>query len=124
MKFNLVLASGRSTIELVGKVGESIEDVAKRNGHVEGACDGNCQCSTCHIFIPKESDRVSLRKEKENVPIAFALDFDVQVSLLLFVRLLTSTQTQTGPHAHVSVRSLAAVHTRALARTHTHRRGC
>eukprot|EP00039_Didymoeca_costata_P006056 m.87178 g.87178 ORF g.87178 m.87178 type:complete len:189 (-) comp13094_c0_seq1:1147-1713(-) len=61
VNFIIRTAAGRSDIAITGKVGESIEDVAKRGGYVEGACDGNCQCSTCHVFIPEESDRVRLK---------------------------------------------------------------
>ena len=27
---------------------------------MEAACDGNCQCSTCHVFIPEAGDRARL----------------------------------------------------------------
>lgn len=60
VNFKVVLASGQSTIELVGRAGETIEDVCKGQGLMEGACDGNCQCSTCHVFIPDASDRSKL----------------------------------------------------------------
>ncbi|KAJ1452077.1 hypothetical protein M885DRAFT_528120 [Pelagophyceae sp. CCMP2097] len=60
VKFNLILPSGQSTVELVGRAGESLEEVAKREGYMEGACDGNCQCSTCHVFVPGAADKARL----------------------------------------------------------------
>eukprot|EP00040_Diaphanoeca_grandis_P038874 m.257594 g.257594 ORF g.257594 m.257594 type:complete len:208 (-) comp35462_c0_seq1:277-900(-) len=47
-------------ITVVGKVGETVEDVGKREGYMEGACDGNCQCSTCHVFIMDPADQARL----------------------------------------------------------------
>lgn len=52
VNFRVQLSSGKSFVDLVGRQGESIEDVCKREGLMEGACDGNCQCSTCHVFVP------------------------------------------------------------------------
>ena len=71
--FEVILASGNSRIQLKGKEGETVEDVCKREGLLEGACDGNCQCSTCHVFLPEQSDR-----QKLNMPEAIE-DFELDM---------------------------------------------
>ena len=55
-----LFASGASKIQLVGQVGQTLMEVCRDAGIMEGACDGNCQCSTCHVFIPEASDRLRL----------------------------------------------------------------
>eukprot|EP00041_Stephanoeca_diplocostata_P011482 m.190363 g.190363 ORF g.190363 m.190363 type:complete len:218 (-) comp18556_c0_seq9:123-776(-) len=65
VRIKVMMASGESSVEIIGRVGESVEDVAKREGLVEGACDGNCQCSTCHVFVVNEEDRRKLGMPQE-----------------------------------------------------------
>lgn len=55
--FTVELASGKSSVELSGRQGETVMDVCKREGLMEAACDGHCQCSTCHVFVLDEMHR-------------------------------------------------------------------
>ncbi|WP_313807615.1 2Fe-2S iron-sulfur cluster-binding protein [Sphingobium sp.] len=36
-----------------GEVGQSVMEIAKRNGveGIVGECGGSCACSTCHIYV-------------------------------------------------------------------------
>mmetsp|Transcript_3309 Transcript_3309/g.4595 ORF Transcript_3309/g.4595 Transcript_3309/m.4595 type:complete len:156 (+) Transcript_3309:61-528(+) len=63
--FSVMLPSGNSTIELVGREGQTIEDILRDQGLIEAACDGNCQCSTCHVFVPSVDDRQRLPPVEE-----------------------------------------------------------
>lgn len=41
--------------KMVGKVGDNLMDLARRHGiDIEGACEGSCACSTCHVFVKDE----------------------------------------------------------------------
>ena len=60
MKIRVLMASGASEAWITGRGGETVEQVAKREGYMEAACDGNCQCSTCHVFVPDAADREKL----------------------------------------------------------------
>lgn len=67
-----VLYEGK-TIE--GKVGQSLMSVALAAGiEIEAACDGNCACSTCHVYIGKEYfDRLPSASEEEEDMLDLAL---------------------------------------------------
>ena len=45
---------------MVGKVGQTVEDVLKEQQLMEAACDGYCQCSTCHCFVIQKEFRDKL----------------------------------------------------------------
>ena len=53
---------------------------------MEGACDGNCQCSTCHVFVPNEADRKKLSEledfELDMLELAAEYDSDPDASRL------------------------------------------
>ena len=41
--------------ELPGKCGQTLMSAAVDSGlSIEAACDGNCACSTCHVYIDEE----------------------------------------------------------------------
>lgn len=41
--------------QLEAKVGQTLMSAAVAAGiQIEGACDGNCACSTCHVYIDHE----------------------------------------------------------------------
>jgi len=43
------------TVKTTAKVGSTILDVCLDNElEVEGACGGECCCSTCHVYLPKD----------------------------------------------------------------------
>ncbi|WP_343128605.1 2Fe-2S iron-sulfur cluster-binding protein [Buchnera aphidicola (Kurisakia onigurumii)] len=46
--------------------GESILDAALRNNiYIEHACEKSCACTTCHCYIIKGSNTISVCQEKE-----------------------------------------------------------
>lgn len=48
-------------------VGESLLQVAQRNDiELEGACEGVCACSTCHVIFPDEDLFDSLEEASED----------------------------------------------------------
>lgn len=48
-------ADGEPPISTQAQVGESLMDVAISNGvDIEGACGGQCACSTCHLILDKK----------------------------------------------------------------------
>ena len=59
------------------KVGETLLSVARANGiDIEGACDGVCACSTCHVIMePKIFDQLPAASEIEEdmLDLAFGL---------------------------------------------------
>lgn len=41
--------------QIEGKVGQTLMSAALAAGiYIEAACDGNCACSTCHVYIDTE----------------------------------------------------------------------
>ncbi|ABL99505.1 MULTISPECIES: ISC system 2Fe-2S type ferredoxin [Shewanella] len=49
------------------KVGESILDVALRNGiHIEHACEKSCACTTCHVVVREGFDELEPSDELED----------------------------------------------------------
>ena len=49
------LEADGSRTPCVGKVGQSILDLAHLNGvELEGACEASLACSTCHVILPRE----------------------------------------------------------------------
>merc|ERR1719384_1790619 len=50
---NFIIQDG-STVTTTAKVGTTLLDVCLDNElEVEGACGGECCCSTCHIYLPQ-----------------------------------------------------------------------
>ena len=51
-----VLPDGETKIQADARVGESLLQTTKRNDHIdlEGACEGVCACSTCHLILPQD----------------------------------------------------------------------
>jgi ferredoxin len=55
LKVKMVLADGARK-QLTCYVGQNLLDVAREHDiNVEGACDGSCACSTCHVYLDDES---------------------------------------------------------------------
>lgn len=47
-----VSADGRERKEVEASLGDSLLDVAHANNiDIEGACEGNMSCSTCHVIV-------------------------------------------------------------------------
>lgn len=46
----------KNQISVRAENGKSILDIAKENNiDLMGACDGNCACGTCHVYIDEET---------------------------------------------------------------------
>lgn len=59
-----------------GKKGDSVLEVAHRNNiPLEGACDGNLACSTCHVICDKSiyDDKYVSERENDLLDLAYGL---------------------------------------------------
>lgn len=72
-----VSADGKERSEVDARVGDSLLDVAHQHRiDIEGACEGNMSCSTCHVIVdpafyarlPEPSD-----EEEDMLDLAFGL---------------------------------------------------
>ena len=64
---NLTFVNPDDTSSIVhARIGETLLEAAHRNGiEMEGACEGVCACSTCHVILERELyDRILLREEE------------------------------------------------------------
>lgn len=61
--------------KIEGKVGQSLMAAALAAGvEIEAACDGNCACSTCHVYIDtKHFDQLDPATEEEEDMLDLAL---------------------------------------------------
>ena len=54
ININFIIQTGE-TVTCPAKVGETLLDVCLNNElDVEGACGGECCCSTCHVYLPQQ----------------------------------------------------------------------
>ena len=62
-----VSADGRSVREVVAAAGERLLDVAQANGQpLEGTCEGQMACSTCHVIVdPEDFPKLPPASEEE-----------------------------------------------------------
>lgn len=67
----------KSTTTIKAEIGKNILDLARANGlEVEGACEGSCACTTCHVvFEQKLYDKLppASLTEEDLLDLAFAL---------------------------------------------------
>lgn len=62
-------------IEIEGKEGESLLELAQDNGVPVGyACGGVCACSTCHVQIQQGAENLTEMEENENDRLDLAFD--------------------------------------------------
>jgi ferredoxin len=55
MKVRFVSADGEHVSEVEGKGGDRLLDLAQANGQpLEGTCEGQKACSTCHVIVAAE----------------------------------------------------------------------
>lgn len=61
--------------QIEAKVGKTLMSAAVEAGiEIEAACDGNCACSTCHVYIDqKHFDKLSPASEEEEDMLDLAL---------------------------------------------------
>jgi len=55
IKFSFIRDNKLYTINELSTTNATLLEIAhKNNVPLEGACDGSCACSTCHLILPKE----------------------------------------------------------------------
>lgn len=61
--------------QIEAKVGQTLMAAALASGiEIEAACDGNCACSTCHVYIGKDYfDKLNSATEEEEDMLDLAL---------------------------------------------------
>lgn len=61
-------AQGVINREVAAEAGTNLLDLAQRNGQpLEGACEGNMSCSTCHVIVAKDDfERLPPASEEED----------------------------------------------------------
>ena len=65
IKVRFVSANGEDVKEVIGQIGDSLLTLGQANGMpLEGTCEGQMACSTCHVIIAAE-DFARLPKAKE-----------------------------------------------------------
>eukprot|EP00980_Cylindrotheca_fusiformis_P024652 scaffold12194_cov129-Cylindrotheca_fusiformis.AAC.16 len=77
IKVSFLLPDGETKKEVSAKVGESFLQIAHRNDiDLEGACEGVCACSTCHLIFPMDiydSLEYPSEDEEDMLDMAFGL---------------------------------------------------
>ena len=54
-RIRFISANGRHVQDVTGKPGERLLDIAQANGQpLEGTCEGQMACSTCHVIVAAE----------------------------------------------------------------------
>jgi ferredoxin len=72
VKFSFVEADGEE-IEVESEIGQSLLDLAHDNDiEMEGACGGECACSTCHVILPEAlysslTKNTNIKEEEEDM---------------------------------------------------------
>lgn len=70
------------------KVGESILDVALRNGiEIEHACEKSCACTTCHVIVREGYDSLEepSMAEEDQLDKAWGLELDSRLGCQAYV---------------------------------------
>jgi ferredoxin len=67
MKVRFLSANGEDVLEVEAKAGDCLLDVAQANGQpLEGTCEGQMACSTCHVIVDKDwFDKLPQAREEE-----------------------------------------------------------
>lgn len=75
-------------VELAAQSGENVLDVLLRYDiRIEHACEMQCACTTCHVYIRQGSNSLPLAQEQEDEMLdrAWGLDMDSRLSCQLVV---------------------------------------
>jgi ferredoxin, 2Fe-2S len=70
-------------VELDAKKGEVLIDILLANGiQIEHACEMQCACTTCHVYIREGNDSINQPEEEEDEMLdkAWGLDLDSRLS--------------------------------------------
>jgi len=64
-----------------------IDALLERDIHIEHACEMQCACTTCHVYIRKGGDALieAVEKEDEMLDKAWGLDLDSRLSCQVIV---------------------------------------
>ena len=67
-KVRFLKVDGSLDVEVDARAGSVLLDIAQRAGQpLEGACEGQMACSTCHVIVdPKDFDRLPSASEEED----------------------------------------------------------
>lgn len=67
IRVRFVTADGQSTREVEANVGDRLLEVAQNDGQpLEGTCEGQMACSTCHVIVAMEDfERLPRASEEE-----------------------------------------------------------
>jgi ferredoxin-2, mitochondrial len=67
IQVNFVSVDGKSTRIVEAKIGDRLLEVAQNDGQpLEGTCEGQMACSTCHVIVAGEDfDRLPPAREEE-----------------------------------------------------------
>ncbi|XP_035224943.1 adrenodoxin-like protein 1, mitochondrial [Stegodyphus dumicola] len=88
IKFSFVAASGEE-IEVEGEIGKTILSVAQDyDVGVDGACEGQLACTTCHVYVDENYEQVfpeADKMEEDMLDIAHFLKPNSRLSCQLFV---------------------------------------
>ncbi len=84
-KINIILADD-TTREIQANSGDNILDILlKNNIYVEHACEMQCACTTCHVYVRQGNDSLTEASDKEDEMLdqAWGLDLDSRLSCQL-----------------------------------------
>jgi ferredoxin len=68
IRVRFVSADGRHVQHVSGQAGERLLDLAQAHGQpLEGTCEGQMACSTCHVIVaPEDFDKLPPASEEED----------------------------------------------------------
>jgi ferredoxin-2, mitochondrial len=67
IRIQFVSADGSETREVIAKSGDRLLEIAQNDGQpLEGTCEGQMACSTCHVIVAAQDfDRMPPAREEE-----------------------------------------------------------
>ena len=75
MRRELVLVTFPGYGTVSSRTGDTILDAALDNGiPLEHECGGNCSCTTCHVYVVRGAEHLTLVEEPEAYRLEFASD--------------------------------------------------
>ena len=84
----------KTEIKVDAKVGQTLLEVAKENNiDLIGACDGNCACGSCHIYIDEETLK-KIEPAKEDEDNVLDIVFNLQQNSRLACQVIVSEEME------------------------------